>query len=240
MQCWTSATVTGHYNSQMCLSMLLSMVMAGSGNLKVLELCRVLHKRTRTMTHQMALGMLVLGGGRYTPTRPSLPFSVRSTTIFLPTAQITEHRGLCYEEITAELMAPTMLPELQLLNKIQVKGPLILEAVHRPEVRELHILKGRESTRKQVLTSQGNESAETMLACYFKRWKTSYRMKNTRVFVQVHSVQRWGCVSEWGWGCVCVPYEVDLRDWKNLLSHNVVNRNSEVRTFKVVLTLEQM
>lgn len=103
----------------MCLSMLLSTVMAGSGNLKVLELCRVLHKRTRTMTHQMALGMLVLGGGRYTPTRPSLPCSVRSTTIFLPTAQITEHRGLCYEEITAELMAPTMLPELQLLNKVK-------------------------------------------------------------------------------------------------------------------------
>jgi hypothetical protein len=43
----------------MCLSMLLSMLMAGSGDLKVLELCRVLQKRTRTMTHHMALG-----GGR--------------------------------------------------------------------------------------------------------------------------------------------------------------------------------
>uniref|UniRef100_A0A4W5NME8 Uncharacterized protein n=1 Tax=Hucho hucho TaxID=62062 RepID=A0A4W5NME8_9TELE len=46
MQCLTLATVTGHYNLQMCLSMVLSMVMAGSGNLKVLELCRFLHKRT--------------------------------------------------------------------------------------------------------------------------------------------------------------------------------------------------
>nr|XP_046214357.1 anaphase-promoting complex subunit 1 isoform X2 [Oncorhynchus gorbuscha] len=75
----------GHYNLQMCLSMLLSMLMAGSGDLKVLELCRVLQKRTRTMTHHMALG-----GGRYTPTRPSLPCHVRSTTSFLPTAQLTD------------------------------------------------------------------------------------------------------------------------------------------------------
>lgn len=55
---------------------------------------------------------------------------------------------------------------------IQVKGPLILEAVHRPEVKELHILKGRESMRKQqVLTSQGNESAETCWLAILKDGK---------------------------------------------------------------------
>lgn len=48
-----------------------SMVMAGSGNLKVLQLCRFLHKRTFGemnygfhMAHHMALGLLFLGGGR--------------------------------------------------------------------------------------------------------------------------------------------------------------------------------
>lgn len=48
-----------------------SMVMSGSGNLKVLQLCRFLHKRTFGemnygfhMAHHMALGLLFLGGGR--------------------------------------------------------------------------------------------------------------------------------------------------------------------------------
>lgn len=48
-----------------------SMVMAGSGNLKVLQLCRFLHKRTFGemnygfhMAHHVALGLLFLGGGR--------------------------------------------------------------------------------------------------------------------------------------------------------------------------------
>ncbi|KAG9328910.1 hypothetical protein JZ751_009328 [Albula glossodonta] len=66
--------LTGHYNLQTCLSMVLlalSMVMAGSGNLRVLQLCRFLHKRTSGemnygfhMAHHMALGLLFLGGGR--------------------------------------------------------------------------------------------------------------------------------------------------------------------------------
>lgn len=49
----------------------LAMVMAGSGNLQVLQLCRFLHKRTSGemsygfhMAHHMALGLLFLGGGR--------------------------------------------------------------------------------------------------------------------------------------------------------------------------------
>lgn len=49
----------------------MSMVMSGTGNLKVLQLCRFLHKRTGGemnygfhMAHHMALGLLFLGGGR--------------------------------------------------------------------------------------------------------------------------------------------------------------------------------
>ncbi|KAJ0067016.1 hypothetical protein NL108_006265, partial [Boleophthalmus pectinirostris] len=67
--------VTGFYNLQTGLSMILlamSMVMAGTGNLKVLQLCRFFHKRTGGemnygfhMAHHMALGLLFLGGGRY-------------------------------------------------------------------------------------------------------------------------------------------------------------------------------
>lgn len=44
----------------------------------------------------------------------------------------------------------------------------------------------RESMRKRVLISQGNKSAENMLAHHFKRRRrTSYRMKNTGVLAQV-------------------------------------------------------
>lgn len=50
----------------------MSMVMSGTGNLKVLQLCRFFHKRTGGemnygfhMAHHMALGLLFLGGGRF-------------------------------------------------------------------------------------------------------------------------------------------------------------------------------
>lgn len=71
----TNAVQTGFYNLQSGLSMILlamSIVMAGTGNLKVLQLCRFFHKRTGGemnygfhMAHHMALGLLFLGGGRY-------------------------------------------------------------------------------------------------------------------------------------------------------------------------------
>lgn len=77
MKCLSSATasIAGHYNLETCLSVVLlslAMVMAGSGNLKVLQLCRFMHKKTGGemnygfhMAHHMALGLLFLGGGRY-------------------------------------------------------------------------------------------------------------------------------------------------------------------------------
>ncbi|KAJ8787961.1 hypothetical protein J1605_005619 [Eschrichtius robustus] len=70
-----NASVTGPYNLETCLSVVLlslAMVMAGSGNLKVLQLCRFLHMKTGGemnygfhLAHHMALGLLFLGGGRY-------------------------------------------------------------------------------------------------------------------------------------------------------------------------------
>ncbi|KAK6293742.1 hypothetical protein J4Q44_G00360680 [Coregonus suidteri] len=43
----------------------------------------------------------------------------------------------------------------------------------------------------------------------------------------VDSVQRWVSVSE-----AACPIRTTHRDWKSLLSPNVINRNSEVHTFK--------
>ncbi|XP_053552779.1 anaphase-promoting complex subunit 1, partial [Bombina bombina] len=68
-----AASITGHYNLETCLSVVLlslSMVMSGSGNLRALQLCRFMHKKTGGemnygfhLAHHMALGLLFLGGG---------------------------------------------------------------------------------------------------------------------------------------------------------------------------------
>uniref|UniRef100_A0A6Q2YLC4 Anaphase-promoting complex subunit 1 n=1 Tax=Esox lucius TaxID=8010 RepID=A0A6Q2YLC4_ESOLU len=239
MQSLTSAnaTVTGHYNLQTCLSMVLlavSMVMAGSGNLKVLQLCRFLHKRTSGemnygfhMAHHMALGLLFLGGGRYTlsttnsaiaallcalyPHFPAhstdnryhlqalrhlgvlaaeprllVPVDVDTLKPCYALLDITYKETQWYEETTVELMAPTMLPELQLLKKIKVKGPRYWEL--------------------SIDLSKGTQHLQSILS------------KDGVLYVKLRAGQ--------------LPYKDDPRGWKSLLAPNVNNRNSEVRTFK--------
>uniref|UniRef100_A0A673WLP9 Anaphase-promoting complex subunit 1 n=1 Tax=Salmo trutta TaxID=8032 RepID=A0A673WLP9_SALTR len=239
MQCLTSATatVTGHYNLQTCLSMVLlalSMVMAGSGNLKVLQLCRFLHKRTSGemnygfhMAHHMALGLLFLGGGRYTlstsnsaiaallcalyPHFPAhstdnryhlqalrhlgvlaaeprllVPVDVDTLKPCYALLDVTYKETPWYEETTVELMAPTMLPELQLLKKVKVKGPRYWEL--------------------SIDMSKGTQHLESILS------------RDGVLYVKLRAGQ--------------LPYKDDPRGWKSLLAPNVNNRNSEVRTFK--------
>lgn len=176
MKCLNSSTagVSGLYNLQSCLSMALlalSMVMSGSGNLKVLQLCRFLHRRTGAemnygfhMAHHMALGLLFLGAGRFTlntsnsgiaallcalyPHFPAhstdnryhlqalrhllvlaagprllVPVDVDSLKPCYAPLDVTYKETQWYKETTVELMAPVMLPELQLLKQVKVKGP---------------------------------------------------------------------------------------------------------------------
>uniref|UniRef100_A0A673WB92 Anaphase-promoting complex subunit 1 n=1 Tax=Salmo trutta TaxID=8032 RepID=A0A673WB92_SALTR len=235
---------TGHYNLQTCLSMVLlalSMVMAGSGNLKVLQLCRFLHKRTSGemnygfhMAHHMALGLLFLGGGRYTlstsnsaiaallcalyPHFPAhstdnryhlqalrhlgvlaaeprllVPVDVDTLKPCYALLDVTYKETPWYEETTVELMAPTMLPELQLLKKVKVKGPRYWEL--------------------SIDMSKGTQHLESILS------------RDGVLYVKLRAGQ--------------LPYKDDPRGWKSLLAPNVNNRNSEVRTFKAVRTLEQ-
>uniref|UniRef100_A0A673WJI8 Anaphase-promoting complex subunit 1 n=1 Tax=Salmo trutta TaxID=8032 RepID=A0A673WJI8_SALTR len=228
---------TGHYNLQTCLSMVLlalSMVMAGSGNLKVLQLCRFLHKRTSGemnygfhMAHHMALGLLFLGGGRYTlstsnsaiaallcalyPHFPAhstdnryhlqalrhlgvlaaeprllVPVDVDTLKPCYALLDVTYKETPWYEETTVELMAPTMLPELQLLKKVKVKGPRYWEL--------------------SIDMSKGTQHLESILS------------RDGVLYVKLRAGQ--------------LPYKDDPRGWKSLLAPNVNNRNSEVRTFK--------
>uniref|UniRef100_A0A4W3J5N0 Anaphase promoting complex subunit 1 n=1 Tax=Callorhinchus milii TaxID=7868 RepID=A0A4W3J5N0_CALMI len=166
--------LAGHHNLETCLSVVLlslALVMAGTGNLKVLQLCRFMHKRTGGemnygfhMATHMALGLLFLGGGRYSlctsnsaiaallcalyprfpahssdnryhlqalrhlyvlATEPRLlvPIDVDTNTPCYALINVAYKASQWCEEMTVNLMAPTLLPELHLLKEIKVKGP---------------------------------------------------------------------------------------------------------------------
>uniref|UniRef100_A0A671SP51 Anaphase-promoting complex subunit 1-like n=1 Tax=Sinocyclocheilus anshuiensis TaxID=1608454 RepID=A0A671SP51_9TELE len=236
--------LTGQYNLQTCLSMVLlavSMVMAGSGNLKVLQLCRFLHKRTFGemnygfhMAHHMALGLLFLGGGRYTlstsnsaiaallcalyPHFPAhstdnryhlqalrhlavlaaeprllVPVDVDTLKPCYALLDVTYKETQWYEETTVELMAPTMLPELNLLKRIKVKGPRYWEL--------------------NIDISKGTQHLQSILS------------KDGVLYVKLRAGQ--------------LPYKDDPQGWKSLLAPNLNNRSAEVRTFKAVRTLDR-
>ncbi|XP_069743780.1 anaphase-promoting complex subunit 1 [Narcine bancroftii] len=168
------AVLAGHHNLETCLSVVLlslALVMAGTGNLKVLQLCRYMHKRTGGemnygfhMATHMALGLLFLGGGRYSmctsnsaiaallcalyPRFPAhstdnryhlqalrhlyvlaaeprllVPVDVDTNTPCYALIKVTYKASQWCEEMTVNLMAPCLLPELHLLKEIKVKGP---------------------------------------------------------------------------------------------------------------------
>ncbi|RXN09443.1 anaphase-promoting complex subunit 1-like protein [Labeo rohita] len=181
------------------------MVMSGSGNLKVLQLCRFLHKRTFGemnygfhMAHHMALGLLFLGGGRYhlqalrhlavlaAEPRLLVPVDVDSLKPCYALLDVTYKETQWYEETTVELMAPTMLPELHLLKRIKVKGPRYWEL--------------------NIDISKGTQHLQSILS------------KDGVLYVKLRAGQ--------------LPYKDDPQGWKSLLAPNLNNRSAEVRTFK--------
>uniref|UniRef100_A0A8D2NNA4 Anaphase-promoting complex subunit 1 n=1 Tax=Zosterops lateralis melanops TaxID=1220523 RepID=A0A8D2NNA4_ZOSLA len=232
-----TASITGHYNLETCLSVLLlalAMVMAGSGNLKVLQLCRFMHKKTGGemnygfhLAHHMALGLLFLGGGRYSlstsnssiaallcalyphfpvhstdnryhlqalrhlyvlAAEPRLltPVDVDSNTPCYALIEVTYKGTQWYGEVTEELMAPTLLPELHLLKQIRVKGPRYWELL-------IDLSKG--TTHLQSILSKGGI-----------------------LYVKLRAGQ--------------LSYKEDPMGWRSLLAETVTHRNSEARAFK--------
>uniref|UniRef100_A0A3Q3W0X4 Anaphase-promoting complex subunit 1 n=1 Tax=Mola mola TaxID=94237 RepID=A0A3Q3W0X4_MOLML len=239
-----TAAVTGYYNLQTGLSMILlamSMVMSGTGNLKVLQLCRFFHKRSGGemnygfhMAHHMALGLLFLGGGRYTlstsnsaiaallcalyPHFPAhstdnryhlqalrhlavlaaeprllVPVDVDSLKPCYALLEVTYKATRWYDETTVELMAPTMLPELQLLKRVKVKGPRYWEL-------SLDLSKDTEHL-KSILSRDGV------------------------LYVKLRAGQ--------------LPYKDDPQGWKSLLASTVNHCSSGVRAFKAVGALSR-
>ncbi|KAI1886381.1 hypothetical protein AGOR_G00213430 [Albula goreensis] len=233
----TSATVTGHYNLQTCLSMVLlalSMVMAGSGNLRVLQLCRFLHKRTSGemnygfhMAHHMALGLLFLGGGRYTLSTSNSAIAALLCALYphFP-AHSTDNRyhlqALRHLAVLAaepRLLVPvdvdTCKPCYALLEvtykETQWYEETTVELMAPTMLPELHLLKqvkvkGPRYWELAVDLTRGTQHLKSILA------------RDGVLYVKLRAGQ--------------LPYKDDPRGWKSLLAPNVNNRNPEVRTFK--------
>ncbi|XP_030628160.1 anaphase-promoting complex subunit 1 [Chanos chanos] len=239
MVCLTSSTpnVTGHYNLQTCLSMVLlalSMVMAGSGNLKVLQLCRLLHKRTSGemnygfhMAHHMALGLLFLGGGRYTLSTSNSAIAALLCALYphFP-AHSTDNRyhlqALRHLAVLAaepRLLVPVDVDSLKpcyALLDVTYKGTqwyeeTTVEMMAPTLLPELHLLKeikvkGPRYWELTIDISKGTQHFQSILS------------RDGVLYVKLRSGQ--------------LPYKDDPRGWKSLLAPSVNNRNPEVRTFK--------
>uniref|UniRef100_S4RPY3 Uncharacterized protein n=1 Tax=Petromyzon marinus TaxID=7757 RepID=S4RPY3_PETMA len=167
--------LVGRHTLESCLSvtlLALALVMAGTGNLQALQLCRFMHYRTggelnygAHMASHMALGFLFLGAGRCSLSTSNSAIAALLCALYprFP-AHSTDNRpryhlqalrhltkgadcprrwmpppdkqeSICitllrdlqatmwYDEISVDLMAPTLLPELHLLKQVKVKGP---------------------------------------------------------------------------------------------------------------------
>ncbi|XP_048864523.1 anaphase-promoting complex subunit 1 isoform X2 [Brienomyrus brachyistius] len=227
----------GHYNVQTCLSMVLlsiAMVMAGSGDLRVLQLCRFLHRRTSGemnygfhMAHHMALGLLFLGGGRYTLSTSNSAIAALLCALYphFP-AHSTDNRyhlqALRHLAVLAaepRLLIPvdvdTCKPCYALLDVTYKETPwyeeTTVELMAPTMLPELHLLKqvkvkGPRYWGLTIDTSRGTQHLQSILSC------------DGVLYVKQRAGQ--------------LPYKDDPRGWKSLLAPSVNNRNPEVRTFK--------
>uniref|UniRef100_A0A8B9HLC7 Anaphase-promoting complex subunit 1 n=1 Tax=Astyanax mexicanus TaxID=7994 RepID=A0A8B9HLC7_ASTMX len=232
----TTTTTSGPYNLQTCLSMVLlatSMVMAGSGNLKVLQLCRFLHKRTFGemnygfhMAHHMALGLLFLGGGRYTLSTSNSAIAALLCALYphFP-AHSTDNRyhlqalrHLCVLAAEPRLLVPvdvdTLKPCYAMMDvtykETQWYEETTVELMAPTMLPELHLLKqikvkGPRYWELNIDLSKGTQHLQSILS------------RDGVLYVKLRAGQ--------------LPYKDDPRGWKSLLAP-AVNRNPEVRTFK--------
>uniref|UniRef100_A0A672PRJ0 Anaphase-promoting complex subunit 1 n=1 Tax=Sinocyclocheilus grahami TaxID=75366 RepID=A0A672PRJ0_SINGR len=234
----TSAVLqTGQYNLQTCLSMVLlavSMVMAGSGNLKVLQLCRFFHKRTFGemnygfhMAHHMALGLLFLGGGRYTLSTSNSAIAALLCALYphFP-AHSTDNRyhlqALRHLAVLAaepRLLVPvdvdTLKPCYALLDvtyrETQWYEETTVELMAPTMLPELHLLKrikvkGPRYWELNIDISKGTQHLQSILS------------KDGVLYVKLRAGQ--------------LPYKDDPQGWKSLLAPNLNSRSAEVHTFK--------
>ncbi|XP_007551191.1 anaphase-promoting complex subunit 1 isoform X2 [Poecilia formosa] len=227
----------GYYNLQTCLSMILlamSMVMAGTGNLKVLQLCRFFHKRTGGemnygfhMAHHMALGLLFLGGGRYTLSTSNSAIAALLCALYphFP-AHSTDNRyhlqALRHLAVLAaepRLLVPVDVDSLKpcyALLEVTYKGTkwyneTTVELMAPTLLPELHLLKQVKVKGPRYWELSLDLSKETQ---HLK----SILVRDGVLYVKLRAGQ--------------LPYKDDPQGWKSLLATAVSHRNSGVTAFK--------
>ncbi|XP_023412805.2 anaphase-promoting complex subunit 1 isoform X4 [Loxodonta africana] len=232
-----NASVTGPYNLETCLSVVLlslAMVMAGSGNLKVLQLCRFLHMKTGGemnygfhLAHHMALGLLFLGGGRYSLSTSNSSIAALLCALYphFP-AHSTDNRyhlqALRHLYVLAaepRLLVPvdvdTDTPCYALLE-VTYKGTQWYEQTKEELMAptllpELHLLKqikvkGPRYWELLIDLSKGTQHLKSILS------------KDGVLYVKLRAGQ--------------LSYKEDPMGWQSLFAQTVANRNSEARAFK--------
>ncbi|KAM3605750.1 uncharacterized protein V6R79_003985 [Siganus canaliculatus] len=233
----TAAVQTGYYNLQTSLSMILlamSMVMAGTGNLKVLQLCRFFHKRTGGemnygfhMAHHMALGLLFLGGGRYTLSTSNSAIAALLCALYphFP-AHSTDNRyhlqALRHLAVLAaepRLLVPVDVDSLKpcyALLEVTYKetrwyDETTVELMAPTMLPELHLLKQVKVKGPRYWELSVDLSKETQ---HLK----SILSRDGVLYVKLRAGQ--------------LPYKDDPQGWKSLVASTVNHHSSGVRTFK--------
>ncbi|KAL3050601.1 hypothetical protein OYC64_012595 [Pagothenia borchgrevinki] len=233
----TAAVQTGYYNLQTGLSMILlamSMVMSGTGNLKVLQLCRFFHKRTGGemnygfhMAHHMALGLLFLGGGRYTLSTSNSAIAALLCALYphFP-AHSTDNRyhlqALRHLAVLAaepRLLVPVDVDSLKpcyallevTYKKTKWYDETTVELMAPTMLPELHLLKKVKVKGPRYWELSVDLSKETQ---HLK----SILCRDGVLYVKLRAGQ--------------LPYKDDPQGWKSLLASTVNHRNSGVRAFK--------
>uniref|UniRef100_A0A8C8SQU8 Anaphase-promoting complex subunit 1 n=1 Tax=Pelusios castaneus TaxID=367368 RepID=A0A8C8SQU8_9SAUR len=227
MKCLSAptASITGHYNLETCLSVVLlslAMVMAGSGNLKVLQLCRFLHKKTGGemnygfhLAHHMALGLLFLGGGRYSLSTSNSSIAALLCALY-PHFPVHSSDNRYHLQALRHLYVLAAEPRLLVPVDVDTNTPCytLLEVTYKGTqwyeetteelmaptlLPELHLL-------KQVNRIQSMSRKESILS------------KDGILYVKLRAGQ--------------LSYKEDPMGWRSLLAQTVTHRNSETRSFK--------
>uniref|UniRef100_A0A3B3C1J0 Anaphase-promoting complex subunit 1 n=1 Tax=Oryzias melastigma TaxID=30732 RepID=A0A3B3C1J0_ORYME len=242
MKIMSFAGTTSYYNLQTGLSMVLlamSMIMAGTGDLKVLQLCRFLHKRTGGemnygfhMAHHMSLGLLFLGGGRYTLSTSNSAIAALLCALYphFP-AHSTDNRyhlqALRHLAVLAaepRLLVPVDVDSLKpcyVLLEVTYKDTkwykeTTVELMAPTLLPELHLLKRVKVKGPRYWELSVDLSKETQ---HLK----SILSRDGVLYVKLRAGQ--------------LPYKDDPQGWKSLLATAINHLNSGVRAFKAVTAL---
>uniref|UniRef100_A0A8C8SU53 Anaphase-promoting complex subunit 1 n=1 Tax=Pelusios castaneus TaxID=367368 RepID=A0A8C8SU53_9SAUR len=239
MKCLSAptASITGHYNLETCLSVVLlslAMVMAGSGNLKVLQLCRFLHKKTGGemnygfhLAHHMALGLLFLGGGRYSLSTSNSSIAALLCALY-PHFPVHSSDNRYHLQALRHLYVLAAEPRLLVPVDVDTNTPCytLLEVTYKGTqwyeetteelmaptlLPELHLLKqirvkGPRYWELLIDLSKGTHQLKSILS------------KDGILYVKLRAGQ--------------LSYKEDPMGWRSLLAQTVTHRNSETRSFK--------